>query len=89
MIAVVTQVLKEGCEIDRGQRRAFVNKITELWIQSNTTAIQWRYSAEPKANDKTQCRHNNSFHLHKPSLKLTNSKYMSTYTTTLLYCYVR
>jgi hypothetical protein len=67
---------KEGCEKDREQRLAFVNKITELWIQTNTTVIQWKYSAEPKANDKTQCRHKGSFHLHKCSLKLTNSKYL-------------
>jgi hypothetical protein len=66
----------EGCEKDRGQRRVFVNKVTELWIQSNTTVKEWRYSAEPKANDKPQCRHKGSFHLHKSSLKLTNSKYL-------------
>jgi len=66
-----------------------MNTITEPWIQSNTAVIEWRYSAEPKANDKLQCRHKGSFHLHTSSLKLTNSKYLQAYTITLLYCYVR
>jgi len=42
---------KEGCEKDRGHTRAFVNTITEPWIQLNTAVIKWRYSAEPKANE--------------------------------------
>ena len=33
MTVVLKQVLKKAVKKDTGQRRTFVNKITELWIQ--------------------------------------------------------